>query len=53
MENRTLGKDLEVSALGYGCMGLSHGYGDALPREEGVAISGDRYPASNQSNIDR
>lgn len=37
MEKRTLGKDLEVSALGYGCMGLSHGYGDALPREEGVA----------------
>jgi aryl-alcohol dehydrogenase-like predicted oxidoreductase len=27
MEKRTLGNDLEVSALGLGCMGLSVGYG--------------------------
>lgn len=37
MRKRILGGTLEVSALGYGCMGLSHGYGDALPREEGIA----------------
>lgn len=37
MKKRILGNQLEVSALGYGCMGLSHGYGDPLPREEGIA----------------
>ena len=33
MIKRTLGRSgLEVSALGLGCMGLSHGYGPAVDR---------------------
>ena len=27
MDKRLLGQGLEVSALGLGCMGMSHGYG--------------------------
>jgi aryl-alcohol dehydrogenase-like predicted oxidoreductase len=36
---RTLGNSgLEVSAIGLGCMGLSHGYGPAADHEDGVAV---------------
>src|SRR5437867_10986262 len=39
MQKRTLGKSgLEVSALGFGCMGISFGYGPAASRDEGLAI---------------
>jgi aryl-alcohol dehydrogenase-like predicted oxidoreductase len=39
MMKRTLGKSgLEVSAIGFGCMGLSFGYGPATSRDEGIAI---------------
>ena len=39
MHKRTLGKaGLDVSALGFGCMGISFGYGRASTREDGVAI---------------
>ena len=39
MNKRTLGKsNLEVSALGFGCMGLSYGYGPALDRPRAVAL---------------
>jgi aryl-alcohol dehydrogenase-like predicted oxidoreductase len=39
MQKRALGKSgLEVSALGFGCMGISFGYGPAANREEGIAI---------------
>jgi len=39
MQKRTLGKSgLEVSALGFGCMGISFGYGPAASREDGIAI---------------
>jgi aryl-alcohol dehydrogenase-like predicted oxidoreductase len=37
MNKRKLG-DLEVSALGYGCMGLSSGYGEPTPTAEAVAM---------------
>lgn len=44
MRKRALGTaGLEVSAIGYGCMGLSFGYGPAVPRPDsrshGLAIS--------------
>src|SRR5690242_9962238 len=38
METRALGHGLQVSAIGYGCMGLSHGYPPYPPREDGVAL---------------
>jgi aryl-alcohol dehydrogenase-like predicted oxidoreductase len=39
MQKRTLGKGgLEVSAVGYGCMGLEAVYGPATDRQEGVRI---------------
>lgn len=39
MQSRTLGKSgLRVSALGLGCMGLSHGYGPATDTASAVAL---------------
>ena len=39
MQKRKLGRsNLEVSALGFGCMGISFGLGPATSREEGIAI---------------
>jgi aryl-alcohol dehydrogenase-like predicted oxidoreductase len=39
MQKRTLGKSgLEVSALGFGCMGMSYGYGPAGDRQEMIDL---------------
>src|SRR5256714_8718124 len=39
MQKRALGKSgLDVSALGFGCMGISFGYGPAASRDDGIAI---------------
>ena len=38
MQKRKLGKDLEVSALGFGCMGMSFGYGPAADKQEAIAV---------------
>jgi len=39
MQKRQFGKSgLEVSALGFGCMGLSYGYGPAADKEEGIKL---------------
>ncbi|OWT63668.1 aldo/keto reductase [Candidimonas nitroreducens] len=37
MQMRNLG-NLEVSAVGLGCMGISFSYGEALPKDEGVKL---------------
>src|SRR5207253_11193900 len=40
MQKRKLGKsNLEVSAIGLGCMGLSFGYGPAVDKKEGISLS--------------
>ena len=39
MQKRKLGEsDLEVSAIGFGCMGLDFGYATKVSRQEGVAL---------------
>jgi aryl-alcohol dehydrogenase-like predicted oxidoreductase len=39
MQKRKLGNsDLEVSAIGLGCMGLSHGYGPATNRGDAIKL---------------
>jgi len=39
MKERKLGKSgLEVSALGFGCMGLSYGYGPPIEKQKAIAV---------------
>jgi len=38
MQKRILGNHLEVSAIGYGAMGLSHGYGPATEKQQAIAL---------------
>lgn len=44
MKTRQLGTSgLEVSELGFGCMGLSHGYGPATNEKDAIAIIQQAY----------
>jgi aryl-alcohol dehydrogenase-like predicted oxidoreductase len=44
MNRRTLGKSgLEVSAIGFGCMGLSFGYGPGLEKQKAIALIRDAF----------
>jgi aryl-alcohol dehydrogenase-like predicted oxidoreductase len=44
MKMRVLGDSgLEVSALGYGCMGLSAAYGSPIPHDDGVKLIRDAF----------
>jgi len=39
MQKRKLGKNnLEVSAIGMGCMGISFGYGPAVDKQQGISV---------------
>ena len=39
MQKRTLGSsDLEVSAIGLGCMGMSFGYGPAADKQQAISV---------------
>src|SRR5258705_8966201 len=38
MQIRTLGQGLRVSAIGYGCMGLSQSYLPVPSRDEGITL---------------
>jgi aryl-alcohol dehydrogenase-like predicted oxidoreductase len=38
MQKRKLGNNLEVSVLGFGCMGLSAGYGPAVDKQQAIAL---------------
>jgi len=39
MQKRKLGKsNLEVSEIGFGCMGLSFGYGPAVDKQQGISV---------------
>jgi aryl-alcohol dehydrogenase-like predicted oxidoreductase len=38
MQTRKLGQGLEVSAIGYGCMGISQSYGLPMERSDGVKL---------------
>ena len=39
MQKRKLGNgNMEVSEIGYGCMGLNFGYGPAVDRQEAISL---------------
>ena len=47
MKTRKLG-NLTVSAIGYGCMGLSHGYGELPPEKESIRLIRQAYACSRR-----
>lgn len=52
MKKRKLG-NLEVSALGFGCMGLSHGFGAATEKNEAIKLIRAAFVEAPRSRNDR
>lgn len=38
MQTRILGKNLQVSAVGFGCMGISHAYGEPMEKNDAIKL---------------
>ena len=54
MQKRTLGKSgLEVSAIGFGCMGINFGYGTALSKDDGVKLIRDAVERGRAAAVPR
>ena len=52
MQKRKLGKsNLEVSALGLGCMSMSFGYGPAADKQEMISLIRKGEPFKNASEV--
>ena len=52
MQKRKLGKsNLEVSAIGLGCMGMSFGYGPPKDKQEMISVIRRRSNAASHSSI--
>ena len=50
MKTRQLGtSELQVSELGFGCMGLSHGYGPATNENDAIALIQKAYESGKTS----
>ena len=45
METRKLGSNSEISAIGLGCMGMTHGFGDASDQKEMIEVIRGAYQA--------
>lgn len=43
MHTRILGKDLLVSAVGFGCMGISHAYGEPMEKKDAIKLLRDDF----------
>jgi aryl-alcohol dehydrogenase-like predicted oxidoreductase len=52
MQKRNLGKsNLEVSAIGFGCVGLNFSYGHALSKEESITLVRQAVNRGSSSSI--
>lgn len=43
MHTIILGKDLRVSSVGFGCMGISHAYGEPMEKKDAIKLLRDAF----------